>query len=125
MPARAMTVPRTRPNQSSPFEGVRLYRLESANVGSRKCVDDVRDLGDLQHAADGREQREDAHRDLHVGRALGDVVLGTGEADVVVLDLAAGRVARGLGVVEVALPRARCASGQGSPKNVRKIIRNV
>ena len=41
--------------------------------------------------------------DLHRARALGDVVLGPGEADVGVLVLAGRRVACGLGVVEVAL----------------------
>ena len=44
----------------------------------------------------------DPHRDPHRPRALGDVVLGAGEADLGVLGLAGGRVGR-LGVGEVAL----------------------
>ena len=44
-----------------------------------------------------------AHRDLHRPLALGDVVLGAGEADVGVLLLAGRRVGRHLGVGEVAV----------------------
>ena len=45
---------------------------------------------------------EHAHRELHRERVLGDVVLGAGEADVGVLLLAGHRVARHVGVVQVA-----------------------
>ena len=89
-----------------------------------EVVDDVRDLRDLQQAADDRQQRERAHRDLHRRLALGDVVLGPGEADVGVLDLAVGGVRVDLGVVQVAfleLERLRHRVAQ----NARKIIRNV
>ena len=52
--------------------------------------------------------------DLHRPLALGDVVLGAGEADVGVLGLAGRRVGV-LAVVEVAVARARAPPGTGSP----------
>ena len=68
--------------------------VESANVGSRKCRATSSILRDQHDAADRREHGQRAHRELHGQRVLGDVVLGAGEADVGVLDLAGRRVGR-------------------------------
>ena len=75
-------------------------RRTSARGTSRATSVDERDLDE---AADDREDREAGHRDLHRQLALGDVVVGAGEADVGVLDLAGGRVAAARRVVEVAV----------------------
>ena len=86
----------------SPLLGSRC-KVESANVGSRNFAHLRVDPRHLQQPAQRRQDGERAHRDLHRHGPLGDVVLGPREADVVVLDLAVGRVEGRLGVVEVAL----------------------
>ena len=80
-----------------------LVEREPSNVGSRKCRATSSSSGSEHDAADDRQDRERPHRDLHRPRALGDVVLGAGEADVGVLLLARRRVGVDLGVVQVAV----------------------
>ena len=76
-------------------------RARSPRTSARGSGAALSHARDLQEAADDREHGQRAHRDLHRHRALGDVVLGAGEADVGVLDLAGRRVGRLRRVVEV------------------------
>ena len=82
----------------------RLERLVELGVGERRREEVVQlraHARDLQEAADDRQHRQGAHRDLHRRGLLGDVVLRAGEADLGVLDLAGRRVGRLRRVVEV------------------------
>ena len=118
--------PRIRPNQVEAVDGWTVS--DERRVGERRreeVVDHVVDVRDRTTptivAADGQR----AHRDLHRQRALGDEVVGPGEADVGVLDLAVGRVDRDARRGRGGRARARAPPGTGSPRKARKIIRNV
>ena len=125
MPVSAMIVPMRQAEDRQAIGGV--HGLEELRAGERRLeerLEDVVDEGDLDEAADDREDREAGHRDLHRGLALGDVVVGAREADVGVLDLAGDRVRVHVDVVEVALLEL-ARLGHRVVRNARKIIRNV
>ena len=112
MPAEAEHGAEDEPEAVSASARARACTVESANVGSRNVSSHVVVVGISTMPPTIASTASDAHRDLHRQRALGDVVLGAGEADVGVLDLAVGRVDRLLGVVEVAvLELARLGHG--------------
>ena len=103
MPARPMTAPTSRPIHSD--VAARLERPRRA----RSPRTSARGSGAAPSVTPGicrkpptiASSGQRAHRDLHRRGPLGDVVLGAGEADVGVLDLAGGRVGRLGRVVEV------------------------
>ena len=102
MPPMLTTAPRIRPRASTPLEALPTS-VESREGRRQEVVEPAGRLRDRDDPADDGQQREHAHRGAHRQRALGDRVLGAGEADVGVLDLAVGGVGRLLGVEEVAV----------------------
>ncbi len=102
MPLRPSTVPRHEPEDQQAVAGVRFVQRRGGERGTQEVDDHVVHAGDLHEpGADGAD-RQHGHRHAHRQRALGDRVVGAGEADVGVLHFAVGRIGGHLGVVQVA-----------------------